>query len=348
MAAKEKTLFLKVGSFANTECPICLESLKQPKGLPCLHTFCLQCLEQNGKDEIPGGKLACPLCRQEFVIPLGGFHKLPGNFFIEQLVEHLKVPRSGESKPIDAECGMCGDGNRKKTASVSKYCVECATNVCETCCETHKRVPALRAHKVVSIEEKEKFQTLMKCRPTYCDEHKDEQIKLYCYNCTRPICLMCKALNHSAHPCSDINKASQEFITKLQECYPQLQDCMSAVQNELDEQNENKEEILVEISAVEKSINDSYDQLLRVIESQRSDLLEKLIGYKTERLKAMQTRADECARQSVIMESFKKYIEELIEHGSACDISRSTNNLLARAEELVRAELDFNTSKLIK
>jgi hypothetical protein len=48
------------------------------------------------------------------------------------------------------------------------------------------------------------------------------------------------------------------------------------------------------------------------------------------------------------MESFKKYIEELIEHGSACDIARSTNDLLARAGELVRAQLDFNTGKLMK
>src|ERR1051325_12243189 len=121
MAAKEKTLFLKVGSFANTECPICLESLKQPKGLPCLHTFCLQCLERYGEDEIPGGKLACPLCRQEFVIPLGGFDKLPGNFFIEQLVEHLKVSRGIKSQRIEVECGMCEDENRNTEASVGKY-----------------------------------------------------------------------------------------------------------------------------------------------------------------------------------------------------------------------------------
>src|ERR1051325_265122 len=105
--------------------------------------------------------------------------------------------------------------------------------------------------------------------------------------------------------------------------------------------------MLMQISTAEKTINDSYDELLRVIESQRSDLLKKLIGYKTQRLKAMQTREDECARQSVIMESFKKYIEELIEHGSACDIARSTYDLLARAGDLVRAQLDFNTSKLM-
>ena len=101
-------------------------------------------------------------------------------------------------------------------------------------------------------------------------------------------------------------------------------------------------QLMLKIFSAEKSINNTYDALLKVIQSQRIDLLEKLITFKTERLKAMQTRADECARQSVIMDSFKRYIEELIAHGSACDIARSTNDLLARAGELITSQEDFN------
>ena len=33
-------------------------------------------------------QIALPLCRELFVIPSGGFEKLPNNFFIEQLLEH--------------------------------------------------------------------------------------------------------------------------------------------------------------------------------------------------------------------------------------------------------------------
>jgi hypothetical protein len=62
----------------------------------------------------------------------------------------------------------------------------------------------------------------------------------------------------------------------------------------------------------------------------------------------MQTRTDECARQTAILESFQKYIEELREHGSACDITRSANGLLARAEELIKSQESFNIGKLVK
>ena len=47
-------------SFNITECGICLEPFKKPKALPCLHTFCLECLEKYGKDEVPEAKLPCP------------------------------------------------------------------------------------------------------------------------------------------------------------------------------------------------------------------------------------------------------------------------------------------------
>ena len=64
-----------------TECSICMQPFKIPKNLPCIHTFCLECLIKYGKDELPGDEMACPLCRQMFKIPAGGFEKLPNNFF---------------------------------------------------------------------------------------------------------------------------------------------------------------------------------------------------------------------------------------------------------------------------
>jgi hypothetical protein len=68
-----------------------LEPLKKPKGLPCLHTFSLECLEKYEEDKDPGDKLPCPFCRQEFIIPQGGFQKLPGNFFIEKILAKRKA-----------------------------------------------------------------------------------------------------------------------------------------------------------------------------------------------------------------------------------------------------------------
>src|ERR1043165_7938387 len=96
MASSSKTNSKTIGSIF--ECPICLDTFKDPKCLPCIHTFCLRCLQKYGKDKSEGDEIACPLCRQEFKIPVGGFDKLPNNFFIGNLLESFKdsLPVSGD------------------------------------------------------------------------------------------------------------------------------------------------------------------------------------------------------------------------------------------------------------
>ena len=85
-----------------TECPICVETLTVPKGLPCYHTFCLKCLLKYGEHEendMPGDQVACPLCRANFVIPPGGFADLPNNFFVSKLL--LSNQLTDESQTIE-------------------------------------------------------------------------------------------------------------------------------------------------------------------------------------------------------------------------------------------------------
>ena len=86
-----------------TECPICTEVIKDSKVLPCIHTFCLKCLEQYWKDEQPGNRVPCPLCRMEFEIPAGGLSRLPKNFFVEKL---LDVQHVQSKKSLSKSCDM--------------------------------------------------------------------------------------------------------------------------------------------------------------------------------------------------------------------------------------------------
>ena len=47
------------------ECPVCLDTFKQPKLLGCTHTFCMECLEKLVKEVDVGSKeISCPTCRE--------------------------------------------------------------------------------------------------------------------------------------------------------------------------------------------------------------------------------------------------------------------------------------------
>src|SRR5688572_28671176 len=61
-----------------TTCCICDETYRDPVILPCIHTFCLTCLQRIGThtDKNPGDPMPCPLCRQEFTVPEDGFAAL--------------------------------------------------------------------------------------------------------------------------------------------------------------------------------------------------------------------------------------------------------------------------------
>jgi len=79
-----------------TECSICKEVFTNPRVLPCIHTFCLKCLLNYGKDKRPGDRLPCPLCRKEFTIPDDGLSGTQNNFFMDNLLRLRKLSAGQE------------------------------------------------------------------------------------------------------------------------------------------------------------------------------------------------------------------------------------------------------------
>ena len=55
-------------------CSICLCELDEPRVLPCIHSFCLECLERycSSRNKLTGDDVPCPECRTEFNIPKDG------------------------------------------------------------------------------------------------------------------------------------------------------------------------------------------------------------------------------------------------------------------------------------
>src|SRR6218665_2051875 len=93
-----------------TECPICMNAFTDPRILPCIHTFCSECLKliSEAEKKKPGDKMLCPLCRKEFMIPEDGMHGVQKNFLMGNLLE-FKTALHLESSTII--CDMCNIRN---------------------------------------------------------------------------------------------------------------------------------------------------------------------------------------------------------------------------------------------
>jgi len=131
-----------------TECSICTEVYTDPRVLPCVHTYCLKCLETMSRDRRPGDKLACPLCRKEFIVPDNGVSDLPKNFFVASFLQ-IKELSSVESKTSPCEACSGGEESESEVQNVaSVYCVECQMKLCRSCERAHRGLKLTRSHKL--------------------------------------------------------------------------------------------------------------------------------------------------------------------------------------------------------
>jgi len=58
-------------------------------------------------------------------------------------------------------------------------------------------------------------QELIQLQGSSCDKHKDEQVKLYCYECDENICLMCSAVKHRNHESGEIPEVADSVKSRI-------------------------------------------------------------------------------------------------------------------------------------
>ncbi|XP_033832157.1 transcription intermediary factor 1-alpha isoform X2 [Periophthalmus magnuspinnatus] len=237
-------------------CPICKLSFhnREPKLLPCLHSFCKRCLpapyrsaeprrdlQTHPENSKPLGAILCPVCKQEcWEIDV------LDNFFVKDSAE---APSSTMEKNSQV-CMSCED-NTEATG----YCIECVEFLCVTCIEAHQRVKFTRDH---TIRQKQDMSPesldISTQRPVFCDIHKQEPLKLFCETCDRLTCRDCQLLRHKDHNYQFLEDAYRNHKQYLEHMTQQLQEKRKTIEevsnyitNGLQQVEENRKGVTNEI-----------------------------------------------------------------------------------------------------
>ena len=91
---------LDILSMEFLHCDVCQEEMGIPKELPCLHYFCLDCLQRLARASGvgAGGEIDCPTCRKTVLVPEGGVDNFPTNFHVTKLQALVKERRKARKK----------------------------------------------------------------------------------------------------------------------------------------------------------------------------------------------------------------------------------------------------------
>ena len=253
-------------------CAICLDLYTNPKTLPCLHSFCQQCLEGLPLDTQKDHFITCPTCRHCTQLPQpAGVADFPMAFHINNLkeVHNLMIKVSGHQQVI---CDNC------TTTNATGYCKECAQFLCQKCIDVHKNWAPIASHEITSLDEvaTSAFTLLPVKQETKCSTH-NKRLKIFCGTCEKVICQDCTVRIHKDHDYDLVSDCYLKQCQKLQAALKPVSEMVVAIndvlialtnrENEIKERGEViKEEIHVMVEEMIGVLRQSKRKLTREVE----------------------------------------------------------------------------------
>jgi len=272
------------------------------------------------------------------MIPDGGIGSLPKNFIVQQL------PVVDIASPMSTRCQGCSvDGSEQSNANKSaiKFCVECSERLCESCVDIHLRVTVTRKHELVDLSEVVGImERVMNSKIIYCDEHEEEPLKLYCFECKRAICMTCKVEpKHESHECLDVKKVVGEFQKQMSGDIKNMLKTLATCHKLIKDRKVYQVEFNRQMDKTEKDISSCVDKLKQLIDTEKANLLKELSAIRTERNKQLRNVVGVIEQHVSLVECMVTYTEQLRDKGTASEVAQQTDALHMRAGELMKLDV---------
>ena len=158
-------------------CGLCSGKYKQPKLLPCFHSYCLECLKKYVEKNVRNNNFDCPLCDTTTEVPEGGVTQFERNIFLGSKFSST----NGEKH----DCDLCGP-----EVNAVNHCTECEESYCERCSEIHMKQKATRMHTLLSLSDSRTGGAIPIKKKAFCKNIQMMKSELYAKN-VRKCCVLC-------------------------------------------------------------------------------------------------------------------------------------------------------------
>ena len=316
-------------------CAICLDLYTNPKTLPCLHSFCQQCLEGLPLDPQGDYFISCPTCRHHTQLPLPTrADDLPTAFHINNLKEvyNLMTKVSGHQQ---VTCDNC------TTTNATGYCKECDKFLCQECIDVHKKWAPIADHKITSLDEvaTSSFKLFPEKQKIKCSNHCKPS-EIFCRTCEELICHDCTVRIHRDHDYDCYPKHCQKLETSLES----VSDKVTAVNDVLTALTDRENEIREQGETVKKEIHVMVEEMIDVLRQSERQLtreVDTVIDSKLQVLSKQKKSAEMSLNQ---LKEFQEFMEQSLEIDGPQKKVTSTKQMMDRMSHVTEQVIieDFN------
>ena len=321
---------------SNLKCSICLEFFNDPRLLPCLHTYCLKCLQGLVCDK--KSELSCPQCRAKHEIPKGGVDSYLCDLSI---LPELETARGQGQKKM---CGFCTTGE----VAVG-YCNDCGEYLCHYCQDVmHKRGKMFVSHSVSSIEEATSItSSSLTCffkQISLCSFHPKHELEIFCKTCNTLVCCKCMLeTTHKGHKYDFFEKVQDEILKQIKSMTQRVKEKEAIVKNSLSFVEKFGQQVCSERDKLDTEINAACDEYITKIQTMKEELLKQVESKFTKDSKTIWATKNHLQVILSQVESCQAFSGRLKKkQGSEKQMFALMNQLLCRLTELDSMEVNLS------
>ena len=312
-------------------CKICYEIYKKPKQLPCLHSFCVACLNRLAETRAVNGKIQCPLCKKEVDVPESGtFENFPSSFYINSLLDILAIKECGATR---VTCGNCDKPNEQ-----SSYCFDCSKFWCGECLNAHKILKDNKEHRVTALTDFQAhdFEDVLK-RPAICKkEHHDSNVlKYYCNICEEAACVVCVNVGHGGHEIKVLEAVTGNEKAKIRAEVERAKARIEQFTEDIKIADVDWLQAKENVEAVKREVNSSAEEMIRIIREEQRRLITEAENTKKVEQHRLTANKEKLRNQVKKIESATKQAEDLLRRGAGAEIVHSRKQIEVNLQQLV-------------
>ena len=342
-------------------CPVCLDHYTNPKTLPCLHSFCQDCLEGLPLDKKNETYyLSCPTCRHCTELPEEGAGAFPVAFTLNNLKEIYGLMKK-VADPQQVTCDNC------TTANATGYCKDCSKFFCTECISMHKKWADFSNHQLTSLDEvtasiSSTSQLLAPAKQeatlTCSVPGHDEPLKYYCDTCDESICRDCIMLAHKDHKYNLIANSFTKHREALEKSLNPVKGKIEGLKKVLSALAEREGEIRERGEGVLEEIHEMVEEMMNVLRQSERKLTEQAKRVTDAKLKVLSEQMKSAEMSLSVLEDVEDYVEQSLKAGSPQQVLRSKKQMMERMSEVTaeinveelhpKEKADFVLSKDIK
>ena len=315
-------------------CSVCSDIFTDPKHLPCLHSFCLHCLNQWHRTSHGRDTIRCPKCQAVSRIPESGDLKdLPTSFYLNGLIDVLAIK---ECKSSQVKCGNCD----KKSAKTS-YCFQCCVFWCEECVIGHNIIRSNKDHRVLALKDfqDKDYEDVLK-RPVFCakQRHEKEELKYFCKNCETAVCQTCINLDHSGHSFKHIEEEAERQKIEMKLMIETHRRILEAKVSAVSRLDEDYAKLVQQGEDLKQHVQRIVDNLMTTIQAKKQNIFAAVETQTKKSLESVTTEKTEMEHQIEMIKSSLEKADKVLTRSTNAEVVQLKKSLETILEEVDQTE----------